>query len=121
MNHESTRNVVSRSCPGVTYTIRCMSFGRRLELLKSVRDAARELEFRVAGDAVEDRAHAAVQSARVEELYLQWGLQSVSGLCIDGEEATPEMLVERGPELLCREIAAEIRRECALSDEERKN
>ena len=111
----------SRSCPGVTYTIRCMSFRRRLELLKSVREAARELEFHAAGETAADRAQAAVQSARIEELYLQWGLHSVSGLCIDGEEATPDTLMGCGPEPLCREIAAEIRRECALSDEERKN
>lgn len=98
-----------------------MSFRRKLELLKSVREAAQELEFRAAGESAEDRAAAAVQSGRIEQLYLEWGLQSVSGLRIDGEDATPASLIELGPEALCREIAAEIRRECALSDEERKN
>ena len=38
-----------------------------------------------------------------------------------GEMRDAETLIDRGPESLCREIAAEIRRECALSDEERKN
>lgn len=121
MDYASTKTLASRSCPGVSYVIRCMSFRRRLGLLKSVREAARELEFRAAGESTEDRAAAAVQSGRIEELYLQWGLESISGLRIDGEDATPESLMERGPEALCREVAAEIRRECALSDEERKN
>ena len=121
MEHESTRTVASRTCPGVQFVIRCMSFRRRLELLKSVREAARELEFRTAGESAEDRAHAAVQGGRIEQIYIEWGLQRVSGLRIDGEDATAESLMDRGPEALCREIAAEIRRECALSDEERKN
>ena len=121
MEYESTRTVDARSCQGVRFTIRCMSFGRRLELLQRVREAARELEFRSAGASAEDRADAALQSARIERLYLEWGLQSVDGLCIDGQQATLESLVESGPEPLCREIVAEIRRECGLSEEERKN
>jgi hypothetical protein len=121
MEHESTRTVASRACPGVQFVIRCMSFRRRLDLLKSVREAARELDFRAAGESAEDRAQAAMQSGRIEQLYLDWGLQGISGLRIDGEDATAESLIDRGPEVLCREIAAEIRRECALSDEERKN
>lgn len=121
MEYESTRTVESQRCPGVTFTIRRMSFGRRLELLKCVRSAARELEFRSAGDSTEDRAEAAMHSARMERLYIEWGLQSVSGLRIDGEDANAASLIEAGPEELCREVAAEIRRECGLSDEERKN
>jgi hypothetical protein len=121
MEYESTRTVASRAFPGVTFRIRCMSFRRRLELLRSVREAARELDFRAAGESAEDRAEAALQSGRIEQLYLEWGLLGVSGLRIEGEDATAETLIDRGPEPLCREIAAEIRRECALSDEERKN
>ena len=121
MEYESTRTVASRSFPGVTYRIRGMSFRRRLELLRSIREAARELDFRAAGESAEDRAETALQSGRIEQLYLDWGLLGVTGLRIDGEDATAETLIDRGPEGLCREIAAEIRRECALSDQERKN
>ena len=121
MEYESTRHVDSRCCPGVSFTIRCMSFGRRLELLQRIRDAARQLEFRAAGGSAEDCAETALQSAQLERLYVEWGLKSVSGLRIDGAPATHELLIEAGPEALCREIAAEVRRECGLSDEERKN
>jgi hypothetical protein len=121
MEYESTRTVASRSLPGVTFQIRCMSFRRRLELLRGVREAARELCFRAAGESADDRAEAALQSGQIEQLYLEWGLLAVTGLRIDGEDATPQTLIDRGPEELCREAAAEIRRECALSDEERKN
>jgi hypothetical protein len=57
----------------------------------------------------------------VERLYLEWGLESVSGLDLDGVAATPQSLAERGPEELCREMIQAIKAECGLSDEERKN
>jgi hypothetical protein len=42
-------------------------------------------------------------------------------LSVDGVEATPEVLLERGPEELFREALAAVRREAGLSEEERKN
>jgi len=45
----------------------------------------------------------------------------VSGLRVDGVAATPETVVERGPEELCREALAAVRAQTGLTDEERKN
>ena len=40
---------------------------------------------------------------------------------IDGQAATAEMLVEKGPESLSNEIVGAIQAELSLSEEERKN
>jgi hypothetical protein len=98
-----------------------MSFANRVELMQSIREAARELEYRRAGDGLDDKLAAALSSAEIDRLYLRWGLLSVDELSIDGTPADPDLLIERGPEGLCREIVAEVRNECGLSDEERKN
>jgi hypothetical protein len=121
IQHTSTRTVESEALPGVRFTLRRMSFASRVELMKSIREAARELEYRQAGDGLDDKLAAALSSAEVDRLYLRWGLVSIQNLSIDGTDADPDLLMERGPEALCREIVAQVRSECGLSDEERKN
>lgn len=121
MNHESTRLLQSATCEGVTFRIARMSFARRLELARRVRDLGRRVEFHQAGESLEDKIDAAVSSGEIDRLYLEWGLAEVSGLTIDGEVADVQRLIEIGPEELCREIVREIRRECGLTEEERKN
>ena len=48
-------------------------------------------------------------------------MKAVSGLVVDGEPATPEVLAETGPEDLFREALALVRTETGLNEEERKN
>lgn len=121
MTYESTRTIDSKTIPGVRFTIHRMSFGRRLELAQRVREAGRSLEFKQAGSSVADSVEAAITSAELERICLDWGLRAVEGLMIDGEPADPKMLVDRGPEELTREIISEIRMESGLSPDERKN
>jgi hypothetical protein len=45
----------------------------------------------------------------------------VGGLELDGSPASPESLIAQGPEGLFREALEAVKRECGLSDEERKN
>ncbi|HEY3741175.1 MAG TPA: hypothetical protein VGL53_15090 [Bryobacteraceae bacterium] len=111
----------SESAPGVRYRIARMSFARRLELVRKVRDLAQKIEFLDAGTGAQDRIERSVLGGEVDRLYLEWGLQAVAGLTIDGESATPALLIEKGPESLAREIAGRIRAECHLSEDERKN
>ena len=54
-------------------------------------------------------------------LYVVWGITTIDGLSIDGIEATPEALVECGPESLVREAATLVRSQLGLNEEERKN
>ena len=121
MTYESVTAVASKVAPGVLYSIARMSFTRRLELMRTVRDLARRAEFLEAGQEPAGQMDAALLQAEIDMLYLTWGLRSISGLELDGEPATPELLAERGPEELFREALAAVRAEAGLSAAERKN
>ena len=111
----------SETVAGVRYRIARVSFARRLELVRKVRDLAQRIEFLEAGGDATEQFEGSVLGAEIDRLYLEWGLQAVEGLVIDGELATPCSLIEKGPECLAREIVRRIRSECHLSEEERKN
>jgi hypothetical protein len=121
MQYESTKTVESSVCEGVRFTIARMTFGRRIELMKRVRKLSAEYEFERAGSTLEDQLKASLTAAAIDELYLKWGLISLDGLAIDGRVAEPEALALCGPEALCHEVIATIKRECALTEEDRKN
>ena len=107
--------------PGVRYRIARISLGRRIDLARRVREIGRKLEFLEAGNDVREKLEAAVLQSEIDRAYLEWGLEAVEGLEIDGELATPATLIESGPLELALEIVAKIRAECGLSEEERKN
>lgn len=121
MEYESVVKRQSEAIPGVWYTMRRMSFGRRMELAMEIRELSRRMEFAGAGASAGDEMEAAILAAEIEQLYLRWGLVKVEGLVVDGAAASPELLLERGPEELTREILRGIQSECGLSEEERKN
>jgi hypothetical protein len=121
MTYESTLKKASTALPGVSFVIRKISLASRMELVKRLREEGAALAFHEAGDSLEDRMRAAELNATLEAIYVKWGTVSIQGLTIDGKEATPEGLVAGGPEALCREIAAAVRKECFLDEDERKN
>src|SRR6185295_13917203 len=103
------------------YRVRRVSLGRRIALAQRIREAGRKLEFLEAGSSGIEQIEAAVLKGEIERIYLEWGLEAIEGLTIDGEAATPESLIERGPLLLAEEILSRIKAECGLSQAERKN
>ena len=121
MDYESVAVVESKVRAGVRFEVERMSFGRRVELMRRVRELARRVEFLEAGESPGERMDAGLLRAEIDRTYLLWGLVGVSGLRVDGLEATPKMVVERGPEELCSEALAAVRAETGLTDEERKN
>jgi len=121
MTYESVRKVESRVARGVTFTLAKISFGRRVELMRGVRELARRIEFLEAGQAPGDKMDAALLQTEIDRLFLTWGLRAVSGLEMDGADATPELLAEAGPEDLFREALAAVRAETGLTEAERKN
>ena len=50
MTYESIREVESESVPGVSYVVARMSFVRRVELMRRVRELAGRKEFQDAGE-----------------------------------------------------------------------
>lgn len=122
MTYESIKQVESRQFEGVRFSVYCMSFGRRLELTRKVRELLGRLEFVRAGPGgPADEAEAALLAGEIDREYVRWGLASIEGLEIDGHPATPEDVIEKGPEKLVAEVLAAIRREAGLDEEERKN
>jgi len=119
-NWESTVEVDSVVLPGVRYRLVRMSLERRGHLIRAIRELAGKAEFHAAG-GVDGKLESSALALDIDAVYLRWGLAGIEGLAIDGKEASPELLIARGPEALAREMVAGIKRECALSEEERKN
>jgi hypothetical protein len=92
-----------------------------MELGRRIRELSRRAEFLEAGTELHEKIEANLLSQEIEATYLRWALVRIDGLTIDGEPATAEQLLEKGPEELTREIVAAIKGQCGLSEAERKN
>jgi hypothetical protein len=121
LHYESTESFESQTRPGVRLTVRRMSFTRRVDLMRRIRELAGRMEFAAAGERPEDRMDAGLLQAEIDRIYLEWGLAEVSGLAIDGEPATADTLIDRGPEDLVLEALEALKASAGLSDAERKN
>jgi len=106
---------------GVRVGIVRVSFGRRIELARRIREVGRKAEYLDASGEAKDKLEAAVLAAEIDRAYLDWGWIGVEGLEIDGQQATPEAAIDAGPVELAAEVLARIKAECRLSDDERKN
>jgi hypothetical protein len=120
-NWESRRVVASEEHPGVAFVIARMTFGRRIELMRQVRDLAARLEYFEAGRDAKNDMEASLLGAEIDRLYIRWGLEEIRGLELDGVPATTEALIDRGPEELFIEALTAIKAECGLTENERKN
>jgi len=121
MTYDSVKDVESKLAPGVSFRVARMSFARRMELMRQVRELARRMEFLEAGKEPGEKMDAALIQAEIDRVYLMWGLREVVGLEVDGHAATPAVLMESGPEDLLREALAAVKCETGLSVAERKN
>ena len=110
----------SRTIAGVRYATRRISLLQRIELTNKAREIVLKHEFLKAGEA-SDQLEATLGELLVRKLYFEWGLQEIEGLVVDGEAATGEAIIAKGPEELTDEIVATIRAQLELSEEERKN
>jgi len=119
--HDSWTWFDAETCEGVRFRIARVSVARRIELARRIREIGRKVEFLVAGQDPREKLEAAVLAAEIDRVYLEWGLEEIAGLTIDGEQATPQALIEKGPMDLAREILTRIKHECGLSEDERKN
>jgi hypothetical protein len=111
----------AEACAGVRYAIRRVSFGRRMELARRIREVGKKMEYLEAASDTREQLEAAVLAGEIDRAFLEWGLVGVEGLKIDGAPATPETLIETGPVELATEILARIKNACGLTENERKN
>jgi len=121
MEYKSCEIIESTVASGVSYTVVKMSFGRRVELMRRIRELAARKEFVEAGDTPNEKMEAALLASEIDRIYVLWGLKEVEGLELDGLPATPESLATSGPEELFREALAAVKQQCGLSETERKN
>ncbi len=121
MNYESWTLVASKARPGIAFVVARMSFGRRVDLMRRIRELLQKHEFLAAGETPQEKLEAALLTAEIDQLYVSWGLREVSGLELDGTAATPESLATSGPEDVFQEALAAVKAECGLSEAERKN
>ena len=119
--YESVSWFDAESTAGVRFAVARISFGRRMELARRMREIGRKAEFLEAGDGARERLEAVVVNAEIDKAYLEWGLIAVAGLAIDGEAANPAAVIEMGPMALTAEILARVKAEWSLSGDERKN
>jgi hypothetical protein len=121
MDYSSTVRKESESLPGVWFEVRRPSLGRRIEMSGRIRELSGRMDFAEAGTSFADKLDASELALRIERIYVEWGICSLHGLAIDGEPATVSAAIESGPESLLHEMANAVRRECGLSEDERKN
>ena len=87
-NWTSRKVVASQERPGVEFVIARMTFGRRIELMREVRDLAARLEYFEAGRDARNDMEASLLGAEIDRLYIRWGLEEIRGLELDGVPAT---------------------------------
>jgi hypothetical protein len=121
VRYDSIVAIESKAAPGVRFAIHRISFGRRMELSRRIREISRKAEFLEASTELHEKIEANILAQEIDSMYLQWGLVSVDGLIIDGERATAAQLLEKGPEDLAREVVNAIKEQCGLNETERKN
>lgn len=121
MSWNSRKVIASAERPGVEFVIARMTFGRRIELMRKVRDLAVRLEYFEAGRDAKNEMEASLLGAEIDRLYIRWGLYEIRGLELDGVPATADSLIESGPEDLFTEALTAVRAECGLVENERKN
>jgi len=121
VSHESGTWFEAESYAGVRYRVRRISVARKIELTRKIREIGRGLEFLEASGDAREKLEAAVLVGEIDRAYLEWGLECVEGLAIDGEVANPAALIEKGPMELSAEILGRIKAECGLGEAERKN
>jgi hypothetical protein len=117
----SKKIVASAARPGVEFVVARMTFGRRLELMRRIRDLAARIEYFEAGRDEKNGMEASLLAAEMDRLYITWGVEEIRGLELDEGPATVESLIDRGPEELFIEALAAVKAECGLSENERKN
>lgn len=117
----SSTVVPSQAWPGVEIVVSKMTFGRRLDLMRRIRDLAARAEFLEAGEAGKDRMDASLLGAEIDRLYVEWGVEELRGITFDGKPGNAAGLIEAGPEDLFREALAAVKADSGLSDPERKN
>ena len=111
----------STCCPGVSFRVKRMTLGSRIELLEKIYPLLKEAESMAAGTSQSDQVRNQLCTLKVHEALLVWGVLELSGLCVDGVQVSAEHVGSSAPEELVQEMLRAIQRQIALTEAERKN
>lgn len=78
-------------------------------------------EFVAADARPEQQLELVLLDRSVQQLCVEWSVQDLTGLLLDGEPATVHSLLEKAPELLVQELLVAIQGQLGLTPDERKN
>jgi hypothetical protein len=104
----------------VRYRLRPVTLSGRIELMEAVGGLARKMKYHAASAEPEERLQAARAGLEIDAELAAWGVLEATGLEAGRSVAGSEMTAQ-WPEELTREAAALVRRQCGLSEAERKN
>ena len=126
-SHLTKKTIESQSCPGVSFTIRVISYARRHAIAGQVRQVIEQAGLRSVDELDKLEMLAALEVSRqMDRAYFQEMLAGVNGLEVDGRIlegalTSVDEFLESAPEALVTEIGKAIRREISLTEEEGKN
>jgi len=111
----------STCCPGVSFRVKRMTLGGRIELLERIYPLLKEAESMAAGASQSDQVRNQLCTLKIQEALLSWGVLELRGLCVDGIQISAAEASNGAPEELVQEILGVIQRQIALTEAERKN
>ena len=111
----------STCCPGVSFRVKRMTLGGRIELLERIYPLLKEAESMAAGASQSDQVRNQLCTLKIQEALLSWGVLELSGWCVDGVQISAEQAGRGAPENLVQEMLTVIQRQRALTEAERKN
>jgi len=136
MNYCSKTTHESKTCPGVSFSLKKMTERRRIlremtvadlrtkvnEGSAAIKTAMENIDNTMAGGLDKlNRDFAMLLHAEWYPAWIRWGVASIENLDIDGKPATIETLIESAPTELLEEIFLTILKESGLSTVEEKN
>ena len=130
-SHTTKKTIESKTCPGVSYTLRAVSYGHRLRIAERLADTFEKSGLRLEQPDTIDTARALALQHDVDRIQIAEVLLGVRGLEVDGHSFDGDIekrgaegiaeLLDNAPGRLVSEIRQAIERELGLSAEEAKN
>lgn len=124
-SHSTRRTIESKVFPGVAFTLRAVSYGRRRQILARIHAALEGRSLRESDLHGPDPLRQSAAQEAVERAYLEEVLVDVKGLAVDGEplDSAPDLnhFLALAPERLVEEILGAAGAEMGLDEDQEKN
>jgi hypothetical protein len=121
-SHNTRRTVASRACPGVSFTIRRISYGRRNAIAARLKTGSPRGDAQAEVCAAVDLMQALMEAMLLDVTGLEVdGQPFVASLGADERAAAIEQFLDTAPEALVEEISAAVLAGLRLDGDAEKN